>query len=270
MGDHQFKRICPCRRRTVDLKVGFSFDQFSGILNVRDVTGKPYILIGGQAVNYWAERYLEHEPQLKALSPFTSADIDFNGTTDDVRRIAKQLALTPSYPPKVVMTALAGVIPFRISGEPSSIEVVRRVPGVPLSLDDFAIEAKWGDKNIRVLNPISLLASKLELAATVPQNKRNDVLHLKILVTCVRAFLENVLQQVKRQEIPARDWLPLANQTLKLTTDQRAEKIGNKHQINWPEILPLAAIAKSQNEKIKRFREQQLAQGYRKSKGVLI
>jgi hypothetical protein len=56
------------------------------------------------------------------------------------------------------------------------------------------IEAKWGDKNIRVLNPISLLASKLELVATVSQNKRNDVLQLKILVPCVRAFLEQVLQ----------------------------------------------------------------------------
>ena len=43
-----------------------------------------------------------------------------------------------------------------------------------------------------------------------------------------------------------------------------------KHLINWPEILPLTAIAKSQNEKIKRFQEQQLEQGYKKSKGISI
>ena len=48
------------------LKVGFSLDQFSEILKVRDAAGKPYVLIGGQAVNYWAERYLEREPQLKS------------------------------------------------------------------------------------------------------------------------------------------------------------------------------------------------------------
>lgn len=75
--------------------VGFSLDQFSEILKVRDATGKPYILIGGQAVNYLAERYLNCEPQLKTLLPFTSADIDFQCTADDVRRIAEQLALTP-------------------------------------------------------------------------------------------------------------------------------------------------------------------------------
>jgi len=58
----------------VGLKVGFSFDQFSEILNVRDAAGKPYILMGGQAINYWAERYRKSEPRLKALGPFTSAD----------------------------------------------------------------------------------------------------------------------------------------------------------------------------------------------------
>jgi hypothetical protein len=249
---------------------GFSLDQFTEVLNVRNPAGKPYILIGGQAVNYWAERYLEREPQLKTLSPFTSADIDFKGTADDVRHIAEQLALTPGYPPKVAMTALAGVIPLRIGGEPSNIEVVRRVPGVAAELDDFVIEAKWGDKNIRVLNPISLLASKLELAATVPQDKRNDVLHLKILAPCVRAFLETVLEQVEQQAIPARHWLGAANQALKLTTDHRAKKIGEKYQINWQDILPLKAINESRDEKIKTFRVQQLEQGYRKSRGVSI
>ena len=103
-----------------------------------------------------------------------------------------------------------------------------------------------------------------------PQEKRHDVAHLKILLPCVRAFLGEFLQRVERGEIPARHWLGAANQVLKLTTDHRARKISAKHQINWPEILPLTAIAKSQNEKIKRFQEQQLEQGYKKSKGVSI
>lgn len=252
------------------LRVGFSFDQFSQVLNVRDAAGKPYVLIGGQAVNYWAERYREQEPQLNAFGPFTSADIDFQGTVDDVRLIAKQLALTPGYPPKVAMTALAGVIPLRIGDEPSNIEVVRRVPGISGELDAFVIETRWQDKTIRVLNPISLLASKLELVATVAQEGRNDVRHLKILVPCVRAFLAMILQQADHQEIPARAWLSLANQALKLTAGHRTAKIGEKYQINWREILPMAAINQSQDEQIKRFREQQLEQGYKKAKGVSI
>jgi hypothetical protein len=250
--------------------VGFSLQQFSEVLKIRDATGQPYLLIGGQAVNYWAERYLATEPQLKSLQPFTSEDIDFKGGSADVQRIARQLELAPGYPPKVQMTALAGVIPFKIGGLKSNIEVVRRIPGVSGSVEALAVQAEWNGKSIRVLDPISLLACKLELVASVPQEKRQDVPHLKILMPCVRAFLNEFLQQVERNEIPARHWLGAANQVLKLTTNHRARKIAIKHQIDWPEILPLAAIAKTQNEKIRRFREQQLEPDYKKSKGVSI
>jgi hypothetical protein len=160
------------------------------------------------------------------------------------------------------MTALAGFIPFQIGDLKSAIEVVRRIPGIS-DAHTPAIEADWNGIIIRVLDPISLLACKLELAATVSQKKRQDVVHLKMLVPCVRVFLGEILQQVDLGRLPAKEWLKVANQVLKLTTDHRARKIANKHQINWPEILPLTAIAKSQNDKIRRFQEQQLEQGYK-------
>jgi len=252
------------------IAVGFTLQQFSEVLQIRDADGQPYVLIGGQAVNYWAERYLATEPQLRPLQPFTSEDIDFKGSSEDVQRIAQQLKLSPAYPPKVAMTALAGTIPFRIGDLKSNIEVVRRIPGVSCSEDALAIEAEWEGKTIRVLDPISLLACKLELSATVPQQKRRDVAHLRILVPCVRAFLNEVLQKVELGQIPARHWLGAANQVLKLTTRRRASQIASKHQINWREILPLAAIARSQDKQIRRFQEQQMEQGYKKSKGMSI
>jgi hypothetical protein len=250
--------------------VGFSLRQFSEVFKIRDADGQPYILIGGQAVNYWAEHYLSADPQLEKLRPFTSEDIDFKGGHADVQRIARQLELNPSYPPKVAITALSGFIPFQIGDLKSTIEVVRRIPGISDSADTPAIQAEWDGKTIRVLDPISLLACKLELAATVSQEKRRDVAHLKILLPCVRAFLGELLQQVELGKIPAKDWLKVANQVLKLTTNNRARKVASKYQINWPEVLPLTAIAKSQHEKIRRFQKQQLEQDYKKSKGISI
>ena len=64
--------------------------------------------------------------------------------------------------------------------------------------------------------------------------------------------------------------MKVANQVLKLTTGDGARKIAVKHQINWPEIHPLTAIAKSQDDKMSRFQEQQLKQGYKKSKDISI
>lgn len=252
------------------LAVAFTLQQFSEVFKIRNQAGEPYLLVGGQAVNYWAERYLPHEPELEKLRPFTSEDIDFKGTREDVARIAGQLNLTPGYPVTVAMTALAGVIPFQIGDLKSNIEVVRRIPGTTNSLEALAFQAEWDGKILRVIDPVSLLACKLELVATVSQEKRRDVLHLKMLLPCIHGFLTDFLQRVEQGEVTARDWLGPASQVLKLTTDSRARKIGVKHRINWAEILPLAAIAKSRDEKIRRFREQQLEQGFKKSKGISV
>ena len=234
------------------------------------MAGQPYVLIGGQAVNYWAERYLPTEPQLKRLQPFTSEDIDFKGGREDVQRIARQLELTPAFPHKVEMTVLAGVIPYQIGGLKSNIEVVRRIPGVSGSLDAVTIQAEWNGKTIRVLDPISLLACKLELVARLRQEKRRDATHLQILLPCVRAFLSESLQQVELGQAPARHWLGAANRVLKLTTNHRARKIARLHQINWSEILPLEAIAQSRDEKIRRFQERQLNPRYKISKSISV
>jgi hypothetical protein len=250
--------------------VGFSLRQFSEILEIRDSAGEPYLLVGGQAVNYWAERYLQIEPELARLQPFTSEDIDFKGNRDDVQRIARQLGRLPVYPHKVEMTALAGVIPLQMGELKSSLEVVRRIPGISDTVAPPAVRAQWEGLTIHVLDPISLLACKLELAATIPQDKRRDVSHLKILVPCVRAFLRELLERVELGDIPAKDWLKAANRVLKLTSGYRGRRIGARHRINWTEILPLAAIGRTQHEKLRRFQEQQLGRDRRKFKGMTI
>lgn len=38
---------------------------------------EPIVLIGGQAVNFWAEHYLAHVPELATRAPYASKDIDF-------------------------------------------------------------------------------------------------------------------------------------------------------------------------------------------------
>jgi len=234
--------------------VRFSLREFSEVFKLRNAAGRPYVLIGGQAVNYWAERYLKNEPELEGLLPFTSEDIDFKGGSDDVRWIARQLGAQPIFPPTVAMTALAGAVPFRIGDIRSNIEVVRRVPGVTGNLEETAVEAEWNGLSIRVMDPISLLASKLELVA--------KVLHVMILLPCVRGFLREFLGEVEAGHVPAAHLLGAVNHVLKLTTTRRARKFGEQHQVDWSAILPLAAINGCTHPKVRRFREQQLEKGY--------
>ena len=257
MENYKFPPGSP-RHGQMGVKVRFSLQQFSEVFKVRNSEGLPYVLIGGQAVNYWAERYFQTEPELKDLQPFTSEDIDFKGGKQDVKRIAEQLGLAEVYPSKVAMTALAGCVPFQIGDLKSNIEIVRSVPGISGSIDALAIEAELSGKIIRVLDPISLLACKLDLLATVTQENRRDLEHIRILIPCVRAFLREFLLQVEQDELPVRGWLGAANRVLKLTTSSRGRKIAGRFNIDWSEILPLREIDQSKHEKIIRFREHHL------------
>jgi hypothetical protein len=240
--------------------VRFSLHQFSEVFRIRDAHGRPYILVGGQAVNYWAERYLPTEPALRPLLPFTSEDIDFRGNREDVQRVAEQLNQRPIYPPKVAMTALAGAVPFRIGELESNIEIVRQIPGVTAAMvEALAIETEWSGRQLRVLDPLSLLACKLELAFTVPQAKRRDVAHLRMLVTCVRGFLRELLAGVEEGGLPAKGWLGAANRLMQLSKTTRGRKAASRFGIHWTQCLPLPELGQCLHPKIVRFREQQLA-----------
>ncbi len=241
----------------------FTLQQFSEIFQVRNPAGIPYVLIGGQAVNYWAEHYLAAEPALQKHVPFTSGDIDFRGNRDDVRHIAGQLDLTAVFPDKVSMTALAGAIPFKIGKERSNIEIVRLIPGVPvLTVDAMAIGAEFSGQQIRVLDPISLLLCKVNLSLTVSQENRQDVAHLKILIFCVRGFLRDALLTVETGNAPAKGWLGAINKLAKLAKSTQGRKAAEKFEIRWSDILPLPEIAKAKDEKLISFREKQLAREF--------
>jgi len=125
-------------------------------------------------------------------------------------------------------------------------------------LELLAIEAECDGKRIRVMDRISLITCKVRLVLTVPQDKRQDVAHLKILVPCVRGFLREFLHQVEYGSMPAAGWLGATRHLLKLAMSTHGRKAARTLSLNWLETLPLADIEQCQNSRLRRFREQQL------------
>ena len=125
----------------------FSLEQFTAVFDLRNAEGEPYLIIGGQAVNYWAETYLLQEPGLAQWLPFSSKDIDFQGNRDDVIRIARSLGVRAQLPHSREMTALAGIIPLTIGDIRTNIEVLRLFPGMPKAkVQRWALTANRGGK----------------------------------------------------------------------------------------------------------------------------
>ena len=243
------------------LTVRFSLEQFSAVLGVRDAAGKPHVLIGGQAVYFWAARYAKTEPALEQARPFTSADLDFHGGREDVLHLARQLGLPHQFPPPVALTALAGVIPIKIGEANTNIEFVRQIAGLKSAdIPALAIERDFHGNQIRVLDPISLLCGKTNLAMKVDQKQRRDADHLRILVICVRAFLRETLLGVTAGELPARGWLGAVERVLKLAESTIGKQAARKLGVDWPEALPEKEILASEHPLIAQFRQKRLPQ----------
>jgi hypothetical protein len=239
--------------------VRFALAEFGQVLTQRDAKGRPYLLIGGQAVYFWAYRYAAQERSIEQWRPFTSKDIDFQGGRDDVLRIAKELGIRAQLPHSREMTALAGIVPFQIGGSSTTVEVVRLIAGVrPSVLEKSAAEYEFAEHRVRVADPISLLSSKLFLALKVDQKERRDVEHLRIMLLCVRAFLRETLRGVEAGSLPARGWLGAVERVLKLAQSNQGKKAVRALGVNWTQALPLTEIAASNHRAAKQFREKRL------------
>jgi len=245
--------------------MSLTLGHFEQVMGLRDAAGKPYLLIGGQAVNFWAETYLKVEPELERWLPFTSVDIDFYGNRDDVNHLAGLLGLTAYFPPGVGATALAGLVPIKLGETKTCIEFVRLVPGLGKNkIEGWAIVARRGQKEIRVLDPVSLLASKANMAVTLDQKQRRDAAHLRMLMICTRAFLRETLRGVEAGELPARGWLGAVGRVLKLAESASGKKASRKFEVDWQQALPLPEIAASRQRLVSQFRSQRLPQWLQK------
>ena len=212
----------------------FTLEQYEAVLAIRDAEGRPLLLIGGQAVYFWASRYAGQEPDLERWRPFTSKDIDFQGGHDDVVRAARSLGVAAKLPHPREMTALAGIIPYTIDGEATNIEFLRRFPGVkPHDAIRLAAEYEISGYHLRILDPVSLLSNKLYLALKVEQAERRDVDHLRIMLICVRAFLREALRGAESGLLPARGWLGAVERVLKLGESTLGKRASRALAVDW-------------------------------------
>lgn len=106
-------------------------------------------LVGGQALNFWADYFLEYSTELQALAPFTSKDIDFQGTKEAAIQLAEMFGGTVVVPKGEHATPNSAVVTIEINGIKVTIDFLNSVVGldplkekyvvdfeVPISLDN--------------------------------------------------------------------------------------------------------------------------------------
>jgi hypothetical protein len=162
------------------------------------------IIVGGQAVNFWADRYAPDKPELFAYRPFTSRDLDLLGSIADAYRLASKTHSTVEKPRRGAASPILANIEVEAGGVVRSVQFLKSVRGVTnREIDDNAVPFVVGDVNISVADPITMLKAKLYNLVELDQRGRNDRNHVEILWFCVPLFLERQLTaRTKRMQRP--------------------------------------------------------------------
>lgn len=172
---------------------------FSDALDVlRRIGGQKIVLVGGQAVNYWAGRYAHNVRALKAAMPFTSKDIDFQGLRWHVEECARRLdgtALLASFDDH---TPNSGIVKFKDRhGHDRKIDFLANVAGInekELLATAVPIPVPRGTGEVLVMHPALCLESRAHNVARLPgYDTPTARKQLRAAIYCAREFIAEML-----------------------------------------------------------------------------
>ncbi|HSM93836.1 MAG TPA: hypothetical protein VLT47_13215 [Anaeromyxobacteraceae bacterium] len=156
------------------------------------------VLIGGQAVNFWAEHYASRVPALKAEAPFTSGDLDFVGAAslEEASRLALALKGTVRRPPQrhYDRSVIAAQVTYSdSSGDERDIQFLRRMCGMDVNeVIRTSIPIRPG---LRVMHPVACLESRIHNIVELPQEYDTEAgrQQARVAILCGREFLRDAL-----------------------------------------------------------------------------
>ena len=227
--------------------------------------GEHLVIVGGQAVSLWADRYLVNESELRQYLPFTSKDLDLLGDHLDLDHLAKATGFKKESAPRKLLIPSAGYLKIPRAGvrPPIKVEVLKRIHGVTTTeAKATALVVEQEGLRYRVLHPIILLKAKLEATIDLPQDKpgleRQDLRHLKIMLLCVRSFLRELIGEVEAGQLSGRDCVNMLEETMALATSTSGMKARKRHNVDWTTVLPITELDRVRNAKLQNFRDKRL------------
>ena len=194
------------------------------------------LLVGGQALAFWADHLQVERPQ--NLVSGVTADADFIGDSALAKDLAKRLGWQVWIPALDDSTPQTGKVTHRTkSGEVKQVDFLSGVVGLTTKdLARRAIDLEMPEiGHLRVIHPIDVLDSRIQNLHLLPE-KRTDagIAQARLAVDVARAFI--------RQEIATRDeraGLKLLERVADIAGDMAAVRVFLLYGIDPLEGVPL-------------------------------
>jgi hypothetical protein len=171
--------------------------ELGSILSLKDHA----FLVGGQALNLWAERY-SSASELKLYGPYTSKDIDYFGHREAAKKLADALHGEVAYPTPDDMTPHTAIVTADVAGQHLIIDFIDTVLGVqPNRLEKRALEitapikidGETGTLLIPVMHPLHCFQSRIANRFTLRRSDDLAERQLQASVYVVREYLREML-----------------------------------------------------------------------------
>lgn len=218
------------------------------------------LIVGGQAVNLWAEIYASTEPDLGQFEPFTSKDADIHGDRALAEILHRRSGWECRFFDEPRQPAVAILTKSISPAAPQlKVEVLRSVHGLSQTdLNRNLVREIRSGQLYRLPDPFVMLKAKLANVARLSVEKRpQDLKHARMLIPISRAYFLELHAAIGRPDMSERNFLGAVAYATEIITSPDARVVTERHGLDLRAIFP-ASLAESPHEKIRRFALQQL------------
>ena len=211
---------------------------------ILDLAGSDMILVGGQALAFWAAYY-----HISAPAIAITKDVDLLGTKADVERLARGLDAEAVFPHKRSMTMLVGqVLKDLPGGSYINIDVMFRVYGdiTTEAIAQRAVLAESPAGRFRIMHPLDVLQGRLEnVYGLSDKQDEHGVAQLQLAIDIVRKFVADIAsREAAGADNTSR---PVALRHLQrietLALSDAGRKVAKRYQVHVADAIELGPVA---------------------------
>jgi hypothetical protein len=199
------------------------------------------LMVGGQAVNLWAEVYGQALPVLGSFEPFVSKDADIYGTRVLAEQLAHRAGWELHFDPRRDSIVAAILRKQRIPDEtPLTIEVLSQVNGLTeADLGINTVVESVTKYSFRIPAPPVLLKAKLyNLASLVFNERPQDLKHARMLCEIVPHYLNELHVECRAGRVPETTIIKAVEYTADLITSGYAGNAARPRGLDLARVIP--------------------------------